>query len=168
MMVTSRLGVAVLAINNANPIRTVRGVIQSRYRAHSQFLKATFDKGHKCAKCDWMLVRGRISMERPTFAQHHVVAMMNTLVAVQRRLTCLRTCTELCITYRIAETFRGRKLSQIGEKYDFRGENLCGLLASAAPKDITSPNFTEKTFANRHKTVKSFLPQKFPLYGIVS
>ena len=58
MMVASRLGVAVLAINNANPIRTVRGVIQSWYRAHSQFLKATFDKGNKCAKCDWMLVRG--------------------------------------------------------------------------------------------------------------
>ena len=67
MMVASRLGVAVLAINNANPIRTVRGVIQSWYRAHSQFLKATFDKGNKCAKCDWMLVRGRTSLERLAF-----------------------------------------------------------------------------------------------------
>ena len=58
----------------------------------------------------------------------------------------LQTCTELCITYRIAENFRGRKLSQIGEKYDFRGENLCGLLASAAPKDTTSPKFHGENF----------------------
>ena len=61
------------------------------------------------------------------------------------------------------------KLSRIGEKYDFRGENFYGLLASAAPKDATPPNFTEKTFANRHKTMKFtqvFSLESFPLYGI--
>ena len=52
----------------------------------------------------------------------------------------------------IAENFRGRKLSWIGEKYDFRRENIRGLLAFAAPKDATPPNFVEKTFMNRHKT----------------
>ena len=40
-------------------------MIRSSYRAHSRFLKATFDKGNKCAKCDWMLVRGRTSLKRP-------------------------------------------------------------------------------------------------------
>ena len=52
-------------------------------------------------------------------------------------------------------------------KYDFRGENFSGLLAFAAPKDAMPPNFTEKTFANSHKTVKSakvFSLESFPLY----
>ena len=68
--------------------------------------------------------------------------------------------------YRIAENFRGRKLSWIGEKYDFQR-----LLAFAAPKDITSPsslNFTEKTFANSHKTAKFtkvFSLKSSPLYS---
>ena len=71
--------------------------------------------------------------------------------------------------YRIAENFRGRKLSRIGEKYDFRGENFHGLLASAVPKDATPPNFAEKTFTNCHKTAKFakvFSLESFPLYGI--
>ena len=62
-----------------------------------------------------------------------------------------------------------RKLSRIGEKYNFCGENFRRLLASAAPKDATPPNFAEKTFANRHKTVKFakvFSLESFPLYGI--
>ena len=37
--------------------------------------------------------------------------------------------------YRIARNFRGRKLSQIGEKDDFRGENFPRLLPFAAPTD---------------------------------
>ena len=63
-MAASRLGVAVDTINIVNPIRAVRGLIRSRYRAYSWFLKATFDKGNKCAKCDRMLVRGRTSLKR--------------------------------------------------------------------------------------------------------
>ena len=62
-----------------------------------------------------------------------------------------------------------RKLSRIGEKYNFCGENFRGLLASAAPKDATPPNFAEKIFANHHKTVKFakvFSLESFPLYGI--
>ena len=46
--------------------------------------------------------------------------------------------------YRIAGNFRGRKPSRIGEKCDFRGENFRRLLAFAAPKDATLPNFAEK------------------------
>ena len=71
--------------------------------------------------------------------------------------------------YRIAENFRGRKLSRIGEKCDFRGENFHGLLAFAAPKDATPPNFAEKTFADSHKSAKFtkvFSLKSFPLYGI--
>ena len=37
-------------------------------------------------------------------------------------------------TYHIAGNFWGRKLSQIGEKYDFSEENFRGLLTFAAPK----------------------------------
>ena len=53
-------------------------------------------------------------------------------------------------------------------KYDIRGENFRGLLAFAAPKDATPPNFAEKTFANSHKTAKSakvFSLESFPLYS---
>ena len=60
----------------------------------------------------------------------------------------------------------GRKL---GEKYDFHGEKFRGLLAFAVPKDTTTPNFVEKTFANSHKTAKFakvFYLESFPLYGI--
>ena len=68
-MVASRLGVAVTSINNANAIRTVRGLIRSKYRAHSRFLKATFAEGNKCAKCDWMLVRRRTKLQRPELCE---------------------------------------------------------------------------------------------------
>ena len=54
---------------------------------------------------------------------------------------------------------------RIGEKYDVRGENFCGLLAFAAPKDATLPNFTEKTFANSHKTAM-FSPSKVSRYMV--
>ena len=46
--------------------------------------------------------------------------------------------------YVSAGNFRGRKLLRICEKYDFRGENFCGLLVFAAPKNVTSPNFAKK------------------------
>ena len=67
------------------------------------------------------------------------------------------------------DNFRGRKVSLIGEKYNFCGENLHGLLNFAMPKDATPPNFTEKTFANSHKTTKFakvFSLESFQLYGI--
>ena len=53
----------------------------------------------------------------------------------------------------------------------FEGENFRGLLAFAAPKDATLTNFTEKTFANNHKTTKFpkvFTLKSFLLYGIYS
>ena len=64
-MVASRLGVAVPMISNANPIRNVRGLIRSRYRAHSKFVQDIWSKGNKCAKCGWMLVRGTTALQRP-------------------------------------------------------------------------------------------------------
>ena len=39
-------------------------------------------------------------------------------------------------------------------KYDFYGENFCGILTFAVPKDITPPNFMKRNFANSHKTAK--------------
>ena len=57
--------------------------------------------------------------------------------------------------YRIAGNFWGRKLKQIGEKYDFCWEIFRGLLSFAAPKDATLSNFTQKTFTSTHKTANS-------------
>ena len=54
-----------------------------------------------------------------------------------------------------------RKLSWIGEKYDFRRESFCRLLVFAVPKDGTPPNFVETTFANSHKTTKVFSLESF-------
>ena len=73
------------------------------------------------------------------------------------------------VTYRIAGNFRGRKLSQIGEKDNFWGEKFHKLLACATQKDTTPPNFVEKTFTNSHKTakfVKVFSLKSFPLYSM--
>ena len=73
------------------------------------------------------------------------------------------------LNYLIPGNFWGKKLSWIGEKYDFRRENFWGLLTFTAPKDAMPPNFVEKTFANNHKTVifmKVFSLKSFPLYGI--
>ena len=72
-----------------------------------------------------------------------------------------------CI-YCIAGNFQGRKLSQIGKNYDFHKENFRGLLACAAPKDATPPNFAEKTCANSHKPWNSwrFSPSKVSRYTV--
>ena len=59
----------------------------------------------------------------------------------------------------IAGNFRGRKLSRIGQKYDFCGENFRGLLACAVPKDAT-PTKTAKF-------VKVFSLESYPLKGVV-
>ena len=43
------------------------------------------------------------------------------------------------------------------------------MLTFAVPKDTMLPNFTEKTFANSHKTAKFakvFSLESFPLYGM--
>ena len=57
------------------------------------------------------------------------------------------------------------KLSRIGEKYDFCGENFRRLLAFTVSKDAVPPNFAEKTFT---KFAKVFYLESFPLYGILS
>ena len=53
--------------------------------------------------------------------------------------------------YRIARNFQGRKLSLIGEKHDFRGENFPTF---TVPKDTTLPNFAEKKIATKLQIVK--------------
>ena len=72
-----------------------------------------------------------------------------------------------CVPY--SGNFQGRKLSQIGEKYNFHRENFCGLLTHAVPKDTTPPNFMEKTFVNSHKmqNVQKFSPSSFQLYSML-
>ena len=45
--------------------------------------------------------------------------------------------------------FQGRKLSRIGEKYDFHGENFRRLFAFATPKNTMPQSFTKG-----HKTAK--------------
>ena len=64
-------------------------------------------------------------------------------------------------TYRIAENFQERKLSQIGEKYDFRRENFCGLLAFAAQRTPRSQILQRKP-SQLAKNCESFLPRRFP------
>ena len=86
-------------------------------------------------------------------------------VSFQTKAACF---TVGCMAARIAGNFGGRKLSRIGEKYDFRGKNFCRLLTFAAPKDTMPPNFAENTFANSHKTArfaKVFSLESFPPYG---
>ena len=63
--VASRLGVAVPMISNANPIRKVRGLIRSKYRAHSKFVEDIWTKGNKCAKCGWLLIGGTSVLQLP-------------------------------------------------------------------------------------------------------
>ena len=64
--------------------------------------------------------------------------------------------------------FRGRKPSQIGEKYDFCGENFHGLLAFAAPK-VPHPQILQRKLSRiatkTTKFVKVFSLESFPLYG---
>ena len=70
---------------------------------------------------------------------------------------------------RIAGIFRGRKLSRIGGKMEFRGENFRGLLASTAYCRPSLQTIAEKTFAERHKTAKFakvYSLESFPLYCI--
>ena len=71
--------------------------------------------------------------------------------------------------YRIAGNFRGRKLSWIGEKYDFRRENFRRLLAFAVPKDAT-PQISQRKLLrittklrNSHK----FSPSKVFRYTVL-
>ena len=76
-------------------------------------------------------------------------------------INILTWCVQQAI-YRIAGNFRGRKLSRIGEKYDFHGENFRGLLAFAAPKDATPQISRRKLLriATKPQNLRSFLLRK--------
>ena len=68
--------------------------------------------------------------------------------------------------YCIAGNFRGSEL--VKKTPNFCGENFCGFLAFAVPKDTTPPIFAVKNFVNSHKTAKFgkvFSLESFPLYG---
>ena len=78
-------------------------------------------------------------------------------------------CVICCFVYHIAGRFQGRKLLQIGEKYDLCRENFRGLFAFAALKDVMLPNFMEKIFSNTHKILQNswkFSPSKVSRYMI--
>ena len=64
--------------------------------------------------------------------------------------------------------FGGRKLSRIGEKYDFRGENFRGLLTFAAPKDTTPPILrrTHLRIATKLRNPRKFSPLKVSRYTV--
>ena len=94
-----------------------------------------------------------------------------TCSSAMKSFTSIPKITEKWEIYRIAGNFQGRKLSRIGEKYNFRGENFHRVLTCAALKDTTPPNFAEKTFVNSHKTAKFakvFSLESFLLYSSFS
>ena len=68
------------------------------------------------------------------------------------------------IRYCIAGNFQRRKLSRIGEKYDFHGENFCELLAFATPKDAMPQILQSKIsrIATKPRNSRKFSPSKFP------
>ena len=72
----------------------------------------------------------------------------------------------------IAGNFRGRKLSWIGEKYDFSQERTFSQIARfCQTKGCHYPNFVENFFAYCHKTAKFtkvFSLESFPLYGMLT
>ena len=76
----------------------------------------------------------------------------------------LHTCTSCIrrgeVAYHIARNFQGRKLLQIGEKYDF---HFCELLAFAVSKDVTPPNFVEKVslIATKLGNLRKFSPSNY-------
>ena len=67
--------------------------------------------------------------------------------------------------YHIVGNFRGRKLSQIGGKYDFCGENFCRLLALLGQK-MPCPKFCGENFheciATKLWNLQNFSPSKKP------
>ena len=70
----------------------------------------------------------------------------------------------------IAGNFRERKLLRIGEKYDFRGENVRRLLAFAAPKD-TTPQITWRKLsriATKPRNSQKFSPLKVFRYTVAT
>ena len=72
------------------------------------------------------------------------------------------------LKYCIAKNFRGGKLSRISEKYNFCKENFRGLLAFAAPKDIT-PQISQgklSRIATKPRILQKFSPSKVFRYTV--
>ena len=133
---------------------------------HTLVQRAKFTRGN-WRECESIIVQKNIQFKRIHSANTQTMCVTSyTYVTTshQQELTfsfCFkyreRIYSDICISHDItslAGNFRERKLSQIGEKYDFCREWFRGLLAFAVPKDTTPPNFMEKTFTNSHKTTK--------------
>ena len=99
---------------------------------------------------------------------------METILTTQREDTpsCTVCVSVLCVLqrtcYHIVGNFRGRKLSQIGEKCNFHGENFRRLLAFAVPKDATPQILQRKLLriATKPQNLRNFSPSKVSLlYG---
>ena len=74
------------------------------------------------------------------------------------------TCTSLPL-YRIAGNFRGRKLSRVGRKGAFCGENIRGMLKTDRIMGVACLEFRGENFRGWRKNREiheSFLPRKFP------
>ena len=72
---------------------------------------------------------------------------------------------------RIAGNFRERKLSQIGEKYNFRGENFHRLLTFAAPKDARLRRILQRKLsqiATKTRNSRKFSSSKVSHYTVSS
>ena len=99
---------------------------------------------------------------------------METILTTQREDTpsCTACVSVLCVLqrtcYHIVGNFRGRKLSQIGEKYNFHGENFRRLLAFAVPKDATPQILQRKLshIATNPQNSQKFSPSKVSRYTV--
>ena len=72
-------------------------------------------------------------------------------------------------SYDIAGNFRGRKLSQISEKYDFHREKFHGLLTFATPKDATL-QISQRKFPHmftKPRNSRKFSPTKVFHYTVL-
>ena len=83
---------------------------------------------------------------------HLLISAWESIKALQTRKVCGDVTPGNFLNYCIAGNFQERKFSRIGEKYDFCGENFCGLLLQH--QRCHTPKFCGKTFANSHKTAK--------------
>ena len=109
---------------------------------------------------------GQYLSKLPSSERHFILTQLKSdhLLLPTWFVIVILTC---CQEYRIAGNFRGRKLLQTGEKYDFHRENFRRLLACAMPKDATPPNFVEKNFtATKPGNLRRFSPLKVCRYMI--
>ena len=91
-----------------------------------------------------------------------------TCSAAMKSFTSIPKITEKWEIYRIAGNFQGRKLSRIGEKDNFHGENFRGMLV--VPRQKTSrPQISRRKLlwiATKLRNLRKFSPSKVFRYTI--